>query len=78
MKQSSYSELQILKSFLVLRIAIFAVFVGPMVTWAVARQQIAVAAREAWIKEFREAFAAPITAYHEFILFIPIYSSENP
>ena len=67
-----------MKSFLALLIAILAVFVGPMVTWAVARQQIAVAARETWIKEFREAVAALITAYDEFILFIPTYSSENP
>lgn len=65
-------------SFIALLIASLAVFVGPMVTWAIARQQIAVTAREAWIKEFREAVATLITAYDEFVLFTRTYSSDDP
>ncbi len=65
-------------SFLALVIAVLAVFVGPMVTWAVARQQIAVAARETWIRDFRECVATLITAYDEFVLFTRTYSSTDP
>jgi hypothetical protein len=44
-------------SVLSLVVAILAVFVGPSVAWAVARRQLAVTARESWMREFREQVA---------------------
>jgi hypothetical protein len=40
-----------------LLVAILAVIAGPLVSWLVARQQIAVAEREAWMREFRQQTA---------------------
>jgi hypothetical protein len=38
-------------------VAMLAVFFGPLVAWTVARQQIAVNAREMWLRELREQVA---------------------
>jgi hypothetical protein len=50
-------------SVLALVVTILVAFVSPVVVWAVARQQIVVAAREAWMREFREQVAAIIACY---------------
>jgi hypothetical protein len=39
-------------------VTVLVAFVAPLVTWAVAQRQIAVTAREAWKREFREQVAA--------------------
>ena len=50
-------------SVLSLVVAILAVFFGPLVTWEVARQQIRGAAREAWMRDFREKVSEYLTGY---------------
>jgi hypothetical protein len=55
-------------SVLSLVVAILAVFVGPLVTRANVQRQIQVAAREAWMREFREqvaGFLGDFAAYRE-------------
>jgi hypothetical protein len=59
-------------------VAILAVFVGPLVAWAVARQQIAVAARETWMREFRENVAAFLTGYAAFREHIRSHTTGDP
>lgn len=52
-------------------VAIVAVFFGPLVAWAVTRQQIAVTAREVWMREFRvnlAAFLSSSAAYRQHML----------
>lgn len=49
-------------------VAVLAVFVGPLVVWTVARRQLAVTAREAWMRQFREQVAALLTAYDRFVI----------
>lgn len=50
-------------SVLALVVTILVAFVSPIVVWAVARQQIVVAAREAWMRELREQFATIMAHY---------------
>jgi hypothetical protein len=59
-------------------VAILAVFIGPLVAWAVARQQIAVAARETWMREFRENVAAFLTGYAAFREHIRSHTPGDP
>jgi hypothetical protein len=65
-------------SFLSLVVAILAVFFGPLVAWAVARQQIAVAARETWMHEFRENVAAFLSGYAAFREHIKSHTTGDP
>jgi hypothetical protein len=53
-------------TFISLTVALIAVFFGPAVAWAIARQQIAVTAREAWMREFREKVAVFLSSNAEF------------
>jgi hypothetical protein len=57
-------------SILSLLVAVLAVFFGPLVAWTVARQQITVAARETWLRTFREQVAALISAYDAFLVHV--------
>jgi hypothetical protein len=53
-----------------LAVAILAVFAGPLVAWAVARQQIVVAARETWMRDLREKVAAFLSAHQAYLTWI--------
>jgi hypothetical protein len=55
-------------SVLSLVVAILAVIVGPLVAWTVAQRQIAVTAREAWMREFREHTAALLDIHNSLFL----------
>jgi hypothetical protein len=65
-------------AYLSLIIAILAVFLGPVISWAIAARANGISAREAWIREFRENLATLLAAYDEFVLFCGKYSSDNP
>jgi hypothetical protein len=60
-----------------LLVTILAVFVGPLMTWTIARRQIEVAAREAWMREFREKVAAFIYAYDNFLIHIRTHTTGD-
>jgi hypothetical protein len=49
-------------SVLSLVVAILAVFFGPLIARANVQRQLQVAAREAWMREFREQVAAMLTS----------------
>ena len=50
-------------SVLSLVVTILVAFVAPLVAWEVARQQIEVTAREAWMRDFRAEVAAYLSNY---------------
>jgi hypothetical protein len=56
-------------SVLSLVVAILAVLFGPLMAWTVALRQITVAARAAWLREFREKVAALLYAYDKFVIY---------
>lgn len=60
-----------------LAVAILAVFLGPVVAWAIAQRQIAIAARETWLREFREKVAALLSAYDSFVIHAAKHTSGN-
>lgn len=61
-----------------LLVAALAVFFGPLVTWTVARKQITVATREAWMREFREQVAALLTSTASFRDHVRTHSTDDP
>lgn len=65
-------------TFLSLIVAILAVFFGPLVAWAVARQQIAVTARETWMRDLRDKVAAFLSAHQAYLLHIASHTTGDP
>ena len=59
-------------------VAILAVFIGPLVTWAVTRQQIAVTARETWMREFREKVAVFLSSSAAFRVHVKHHTTGDP
>jgi hypothetical protein len=65
-------------SVLSLVVAALAVFFGPVVAWANVQRQIQVAAREAWMREFREQVAAFRDSFEAFVLAKPDEEAKSP
>ena len=65
-------------AFLSLVVAILAVCFGPLVAWTTSRQQISVAARESWMREFREKVAVLLTVYDAFLTHIANHTTTDP
>ncbi len=63
---------------LALVVAILAAFFGPLVTWTIARRQIALTARETWMRQFREQVAALLTAYDRFVIHTQSHTTGDP
>lgn len=65
-------------SVLSLFITFLVAFIAPLIAWAVARQQINVAAREAWLREFRNQVAAFLAADASLRRHAPTHTTGDP